>query len=100
MEIYFDANGNEKPDSNAIDAGVIHSFPTNQRWLFVVDAIDQAGGRHQLQLLKEAGVGNPPITAKMVHSLGETFGEGITKRVRRAVEILMALKAEVRKLFR
>lgn len=101
MEIHFDAYDIDNPtsNSNSIRAGLMHSFPTSRRWLFVVDAIDQAGGRHQLQMLKDAG-DTAPIDVKMVHALGETFGERFIKRVRRTVEILQAAKAELLKVFR
>ena len=97
MQIDFDAFDPDNPNQIGRN-GEMFSFPPNRRWLFVVDAIDQAGGRHQLQLLKSAG-DKAPIDVKMVHALGETFGERFVKRVARAVEILSAAKAEIRKLF-
>ena len=99
MEIHFDAYEIDNPNQNTKQGVLTHSFPSSRRWLFVVDAIDQAGGRHQLQMLKNAGE-NAPIDVKMVHALGETSGERFTKKVKRTVEILLAAKAEVRKLFR
>jgi hypothetical protein len=50
-------------------------------------------------MLKNVG-DNAPIDVKMVHALGETFGERFVKKVKRAVEVLLATKAEVLKLFR
>lgn len=99
MEIHFNAYDIDNPSPSANQAGLMHSFPSRKRWLFVVDAIDQAGGRHQLQMLKNAG-DDAPIDVKMVHALGETFGERFMKKVRRTVEILQAAKAEVLNLFR
>lgn len=99
MQIYFNAFDPEIPDPDAAPNGALFSFPADRRWIFIIDAIDQAGGRHQLQLLKEAGK-NAPIDIKMVHALGETFGERLMKQVSRSVEILRAIKAELSKLFR
>ena len=99
MEIHFNAYDIDNPSPSANQAGLMHTFPSRKRWLFVVDAIDQAGGRHQLQMLKNAG-DNAPIDVKMVHALGDTLGGRFIKKVRRTVEILQAAKAEVLKLFR
>jgi hypothetical protein len=64
----------------------------------VVDAIDQAQGRHQLKMV--TAFEEPPNTdISMAHSLGDTFGERWMRLVTRTVEILKATKVEVSKLF-
>lgn len=62
----------------------------NRRWLFVVDAIDQANGKHQLQVLR---LGNPDgeEIKTMVHGPGDSLGERVEKMVNRCVEILNAV---------
>ena len=70
-----------------------------KRWLFVVEAFDQANGRHQLQIVRTPGLeGATTMQFKMVHSLGDTFGERIVKMSRRLVEILRGVGAELRRL--
>lgn len=100
MQIHFDAYDIDNPNQSTGQGVLMHSFPSNKKWLYVVDAIDQAGGRHQLQMLRNVDGNNASTDVKMVHALGETFGERFTKKVRRTVEILLAAKAECRKLFR
>jgi hypothetical protein len=99
MEIFFDAFDPNNPIQNDRRNGLMYAFPIDRKWLFVIDAIDQAGGKHQLQMIRNAGE-EAPIDIKMVHSLGETFGERLTKKVGRAVEILLAAKVEIGKLFK
>ena len=96
-EIYFNAYDPANP--SVVQQGFLtQPFPA-KRWLFVVDAIDQAKGRHQLKMLTTFE--EPPNTdVAMVHSLGDTFGERWMQFVTRAVEILNATKAEVSKLFK
>lgn len=98
VDIHFDAYDLANP--TAVQQGFLtQTFPTNKKWLFVVDAIDQAQGRHQLKMLTTFA--EPPNTdISMAHSLGDTFGERWMRFVTRAVEILNATKTELSKLFK
>jgi hypothetical protein len=99
MEIHFDAYDLKNPTASEKQGVLVHAFPPNRRWLFVVDAIDQAGGRHQLKMLRNIG-DDAPTDVSMAHALGDTFGERWVKQVARMVEIFRATKDEILKLFR
>jgi hypothetical protein len=85
------------PDDLTDDSECV--FKPNTKWLFVVDSIDQAQGRHQLKMLKNVG-DDVPCDMSMTHALGDTFGERVVKSIRRGVEILLGVKAEVSELFK
>lgn len=98
MEIHFDAYDLANPTVKQVGF-LTQAFPKNLPWLFVVDSIDQAGGRHQLKILRHTG-DNAPTDVTMQHSLGDTFGERWMKFVTRTVEILQFTKSEIAKLFK
>jgi hypothetical protein len=99
MQIHFDAYDLNNPSASGKQGVLMHAFPPKRRWLFVVDAIDQAGGRHQLKILRNIG-DDAPTDASMTHALGDTFGERWVKLVTRTVEILRATRDEILKLFK
>lgn len=80
--------------------GSICTFVQGSKWLFVMDSVDNAQGRHQLQMLMTIGVTQGQGELNMVHAIGDTFGEWVVMSVRRGVEILIGIKAEISKLFR
>ena len=89
MRIQFDPFG---PDAHAIES---------KPWLFVVEAFDQINGRHQLQIIRTPGPDDiANVQFKMVHSIGETFGERVVSATRRLVEIVQGVKSELMKLRR
>ena len=77
----------------------------NGSWLYVIEAYDRANGRHQLQILRSPWsntIADLDLTTalhvKMVHSLGETFGERAVGLARRIVQIIKAVGKELRDL--
>ena len=65
-------------------------FPHDKKWLFIIDTIDQANGRHQLQILSNtAGKGVTEVS--FVNAIGDTLHERMQKRRQRAIETLDAL---------
>jgi hypothetical protein len=78
----------------------VHAMENNS-WLFVVEAFDQANGRHQLQIIRILGTDDSVnVQFKMVNSLGETIGERAVKSARRFVDIIQAVRVELKKLSR
>ena len=55
MQIHFDAYDIDNPNAGTKQGVLIHSFPSNRRWLFVVDAIDQAGRTPSIADVEERG---------------------------------------------
>lgn len=97
-EIHFDAYDLANPA--VVQEGFLtKTFPSDKRWLFVVDAVDQAQGRHQLKMVMRCEE-KPTTDMTMVHSLGDTFGERWMHSVARVVEVLSATKTELSKLFK
>lgn len=76
----------------------VRHFNPERRWLFVLECADIANGRHQLQVLREAGEDNPPTTWKMAHAMGDTLGERIVNAVRRFVEVRLSIEKHLSKL--
>jgi hypothetical protein len=77
-----------------------HVFNPNIKWLFVVDSIGQAQGKHQLKILLKSIGNDVPGEMIMAHALGDTFGEWVVKSVKRGIEILLGIKTEILKLFK
>jgi hypothetical protein len=73
----------------------VRDFDPNSRWLFIVEGADIAGGRHQLQVLREAGEDNPATRWKMSSAMGDSFGEKILRFTRRVAEIQQAVDTEL-----
>jgi hypothetical protein len=63
-----------------------HVYDLNANWLFVVKANDQAGGRHQLKMLKHSGESGS-ADVNMTHALSDTLGEQVFKAVLSAADI-------------
>jgi hypothetical protein len=69
----------------------------HRRFLFVVEALDQSNGHHQLKIVR-SGLPSGETSVTMAHRTGETVGERIAALAGRYVEILNAIKRQSDKL--
>jgi len=76
------------------------TFSKGTKWLFAVDSSDQADGRHQWKILITMRDDHAPSDASTAHALGDTFGELVMKSATRGVEIGLAIRGEISKLFK
>ena len=79
-----------KGESTSVAFEPLKPSDLQRRWLFVVESIDQANGRHQLHVLRSAAP-NVEIFVTMVHGPGDSLGERLEKLAKRCVEILNAI---------
>jgi hypothetical protein len=69
----------------------------HRRFLFVVEALDQSNGHHQLKIVR-SGLPRGETSVSMAHRSGDSFGERIAALANRSVEILNAIKRAADKL--
>jgi hypothetical protein len=69
----------------------------HRRFLFVVEALDQSNGHHQLKIVR-SGLPSGETSVCMAHRTGNSFGERIAACANRSVEIFNAIKRATDKL--